>query len=205
MNNNAVFDKLASLMDDYNKKYFIQLGEWLVTNKHVNERLRSKLPGLKKNFQGGGSPTMAIFEADAARCPDRGINEQLQFAKNETRKDVSNIVKEFIQKNPKVTKVSQLDLITKQKIADLLDVPTHAIKGWDALAAYFGFNKQERHHFKISYVVPGEFSPTQELFQLLKHENDSLSVKLIIEWSRSVPYDEVTQLLSKFFHDQIQP
>ena len=164
-----------------------------------------KVTRAKKELSRRWKPNHAIFAADAARCPDRGINQLLQFAKNVARKDVSNIVKEFIQKNPKVTKVSQLDLTTKQKIADLLDVPTHAIKGWDALAAYFGFNNQERQHFKISYVVPGEFSPTQELFQLLKHENDSLSVKLIIEWSRSVPYDEVTQLLSDFFHDQIQP
>lgn len=199
MNKIGVLDELASLMDDYTKKYFIQLGEWLIVNDHVNERLRKKLLGL--NFQGGGSPTMALFEADATQRPRRKVVELLQFGRDCNRQDVC-VILENIDINKKVC---DLDLVTKQKIAYRLDVPTRGVKGWEYLAEQFGYNDQERQNFRQSYVVSGDFSPTKQLFRFLKQENESLSVKLIIDWSITVPYDEITQLLCKFFHQQIQP
>ena len=200
MNKIGVLDELASLMDDYTKKYFIQLGEWLIVNDHVDERLRKKLLGL--NFQGGGSPTMALFAADATQRPHRKVVELLQFGRDCSRQDVSDIVKNL---DPNITEVHKLDFVIKQKIAYCLDVPTRGATGWEHLAERFGYNDQERQNLKQSYVVPGDFSPTKQLFRFLKQENESLSVKLIIDWSITVPYDEITQLLCKFFHQQIQP
>jgi len=128
-------DKLPNLDEFYEKSYY-QLGEWLIDHDHL-DIMKDDLDGLEKYFHGGGSCTLALFEAMAAQNRNDLVRSLRAFAETSKRHDLLEILN--TAKIPDTQKIICIDTEMRVQLASKLDKRIVGVKGWEALATYFKF------------------------------------------------------------------
>ena len=183
-------------MDNREKQYYIQFGEWLIEEEKIPKSLKENFRSLRRNFYGGGSPTLAILKAHEAREPEDSVETLKVFAKIKNFRLLDTILeKNGIDKDSSMRDLSQRVRI---EIARILDHYDAVIENWVSFASYLGFDDDEINNFRRQQIVPGRFSPTKELFDILKSQNKLLPAELIIEWGKSIDLDEISVAVDDF-------
>jgi len=193
-------DKLPNLDEFYEKSYY-QLGEWLIDHDHL-DIMKDDLDGLEKYFHGGGSCTLALFEAMAAQNRNDLVRSLRAFAETSKRHDLLEILN--TAKIPDTQKIICIDTEMRVQLASKLDKRIVGVKGWEALATYFKFGYEQRESFKSYRVEPGRFSPTKALFEIIRRQKKPLSVDVIIDWAENVGRNDVANDLYKFQQEVLQ-
>ena len=198
MDDTDAMTALASSMDDYHKNTHMRLGEWLIENKKIENDLKKKLGGLQRFFHGGGSPTLAFLDANSSTRPNDLVKKFRDHAKNKHREDVIKSLvgigdNEFLENLPDSVKA---------EIADHLDKRVIGVADWESFASHFKYTHDQREVFRAAKSLPGSFSPTKALFQILKHRNGNLPVQLIIQWAKSEGRNDISIALDKFIQDK---
>ena len=133
-------DKLAVKMDKYYDNNHLRLGEWLIQNNKINEKLKKKLKGLEKYFHGGGSPTLEFLDRNATKNICDTVSKLRTFATQKKRNDVVHVLREVDGD----ILLTDLEDNFKTEIASLLDRRVAGAANWESFANYFGFNHDER-------------------------------------------------------------
>ena len=199
LDDTIVLNKLASLMDRYYEKNHIRLGEWLFQNKKIDKKLKNKLKGLEKFFYGGGSPTLAFLEANAAVRPNDLVIEFRDFAREKKRQDVIEVLNGIHEDEL----MKDLEDNVKAEIADCLDRHIIGVADWEVFAHHFGFGHDERQEFKKAQTAPKEFSPTRALIGILKKKEGTIPTQCIIDWAESESRNDISNQLKEFIETTI--
>lgn len=133
-------DKLAVKMDKYYVNNHLRLGEWLIQNNKINEKLKKKLKGLEKYFHGGGSPTLEFLDRNATTNIFDTVSKLRTCAIQKRRNDVVHVLREVDDD----ILLTDLEDNFKTEIANLLDRHVAGAANWESFACYFGFNHDER-------------------------------------------------------------
>ena len=182
-------------MDSYTELWFIRLVEWLIDQQIINiERERFKC--LKRNFHGGGSPTLAWLDKMATDKPEEQVLKLRECARINNRGDVLQI----IQNIPNDALIAQLNPGIRALIADCLDERIVAAPDWSSFASHFGYGYKDRQKFQAVRIAPNKFSPTNALLDILLHDNVELSLDHIINWARTreAGRNDIGDLLEEF-------
>ena len=188
-------DKIPNLDLDYYKRWYYQLGEWLISENHL-DITRNDLDILENYFHGGGSCTIALFDAIGSQNINDLVSELRQFAKEYKREDVLEILDTANILDTQ--KISCLSEPIKFQLASKLDRRIVSVKGWETFATRLKFNHEQREAFRNYRLEPGRFSPTNALFEMIRTKNRNLRLSVIIEWARSAGRNDVAKDLIDF-------
>ena len=193
--------KIPSLEDPI-KKWYYQLGQWLNQNNHV-KITDDELDSLEKFSHIRGSPTISMFKALQSKSPNACVNELSEWAKENKREDVLEIINRHRVDNTQ--KLNSLSYIVQLELANKLDEELEpALKNWYDLAIHFNFGFSERLTMKNSQQTRNRLSKTEGLLERLIQLNPSLRLDVFIEWAKSTDLNEVAKDLCSFKEQLLQ-
>ena len=189
---------LAASMDNYHANNHVRLGQYLINRKEIPDKLNKKLGSLQRYFFGGGSPTLAFLAANAVNHSNDLVKKLRDHAKKVKREDLIEVLK------PIDDKIFMKDLTAAMnaEIADLLDKKIPGVSNWESFASHFKHNYEQRQAFENQQTVPGSFSPTKALIQILHGENPKLPVSCIINWAKNDGRNDIAILLKEFIKNK---
>ena len=148
----------------------------------------------KTNYYGGGSPTLAMFDAIIERWPDASLQNLIEKLRNIERNDVALHLIEIIQARASVKLLK--DLTTKDKMYfKKLDGQG---SNWEFLAEEYGFTSKEQNFFKAEQARPNKWSPTEAVLEDVIATSPNLSLKDFITILGEMERDDLVNDIEKF-------